>query len=114
MGKVNSRNHLKVTRFSGTLALCSLLSSAAAQAGSLSEKELEEQLATFGDGFIIAKLEAPTIDNPHDWINRRAGKTGSGATKSAGVEVQPDIVVNDLASLAELHRDQMPSKGPRE
>jgi hypothetical protein len=58
----------------GALALCSLLSSAAAQTGSLSEKELEKQLAFFGDGFIIERLEAPTIENPHDWINRRAGK----------------------------------------
>jgi hypothetical protein len=58
----------------GALALCSLLSSAGAYAGSLTEKELEEQLAYFGDGFVVERLEAPTIENPHDWINRRAGK----------------------------------------
>jgi len=56
------------------LTLCSLLSGTAAYAGSLTEKELEEQLASFGDGFVIERLEAPTIDIPHDWINRRAGK----------------------------------------
>lgn len=58
----------------GILAVCSLLSSAGAYAGSLSEKELEKQLASFGEGFVIERLEAPRIDNPHDWINRRAGK----------------------------------------
>lgn len=58
----------------GVLALCSLLASTGAHAGSLTEKELEEQLAAFGDGFIVERLEAPTIENPHDWINRRAGK----------------------------------------
>jgi hypothetical protein len=58
----------------GVLALCTLLSNAGVHAGSLSEKELEEQLATFGKGFIVSKIEAPTIDNPHDWINRRAGE----------------------------------------
>jgi len=58
----------------GVLATCSLLFSAGAYAGSLTEKELEEQLASFGDGFVIERLEAPTIENPHDWINRRAGK----------------------------------------
>jgi hypothetical protein len=58
----------------GVLALCSLSLSTGAQAGSLSEKELEKQLASFGDGFIVERLEAPIIENPHDWINRRAGK----------------------------------------
>ena len=58
----------------GVLATCSLLFSAGAHAGSLTEKELEEQLASFGDGFVIERLEAPKIENPHDWINRRAGK----------------------------------------
>jgi len=56
------------------LAIGGLLSSAGVLAGSLSEKELDKQLASFGDGFVIERLEAPTIDNPHDWINRRAGK----------------------------------------
>jgi hypothetical protein len=57
----------------GVLAACHL-SSAGVYAGSLSEKELEEQLATFGNDFIVAKIEAPRIDNPHDWVNRRAGE----------------------------------------
>ena len=58
----------------GVLALCGLWLSAGVHAGSLSEKELEQELATFGDGFVIEKIEAPRIDNPHDWVNRRAGK----------------------------------------
>ena len=57
----------------GFLAAC-LLASAGAYAGSLSQKELEEQLATFGADFVIEKIEAPRIENPHDWVNRRAGK----------------------------------------
>lgn len=57
----------------GAVALCLLLS-AGAHAGSLTEKELEKQLASFGEGFVIERLEAPTIDNPHEWISRRAGK----------------------------------------
>ena len=53
----------------GTLAVCLVLSTGG-HAGSLSEKELQEQLASFGDDFVIERLEAPTIENPHDWINR--------------------------------------------
>ncbi len=57
----------------GVLALCSLLISAGVHAGSLTEKELEEQLAFFGKDFVVERIEAPKIDNPHDWINRKAG-----------------------------------------
>ena len=66
-------NLMPCRRNYGALALCLVLS-AGAQAGSLTEKELEEQLASFGSGFVVERLEAPTIDNPHDWINRRAGE----------------------------------------
>jgi 2-haloacid dehalogenase len=34
------------------------------------------------------------------WVNRRAGKKGSGATPQAAAE--PDLVVPDLKTLAEL------------
>ena len=58
----------------GVLAVCGLLSSAGVYAGSLSEEELKEQLDSFGDDFIVAKIEGPRIDNPHDWVNRKAGR----------------------------------------
>ena len=60
-------------QFCAVFTLCLVLSTGA-QAGSLTDKELEKQLASFGSEFVIERLEAPTIDNPHDWINRRAGK----------------------------------------
>ena len=64
-----------MSRIPRTGVLVTLLAlSAGVHAGSLSEKELEKQLASFGDGFVIERLEAPTIENPHDWINRRAGE----------------------------------------
>lgn len=59
---------------SGVLALCGLAASTGLQAGSLTDEELQEQLASFGDGVAVERLEAPIIENPHDWINRRAGK----------------------------------------
>ena len=34
------------------------------------------------------------------WVNRRAGKQGEGATKAA--QGQPDLVVSDLKTLAEM------------
>lgn len=58
----------------GALALCGLMASTGLEAQSLTEEELREQLASFGDHFVVEKLEAPILDNPHDWINRRAGK----------------------------------------
>ena len=36
------------------------------------------------------------------WVNRRAGKVGWGATRAPCGRVQPDLIVDDLASLAEL------------
>jgi 2-haloalkanoic acid dehalogenase type II len=38
------------------------------------------------------------------WINRRAGRAGTGATKPPSTVIQPDLVVTDLAALAALHR----------
>jgi 2-haloalkanoic acid dehalogenase type II len=38
------------------------------------------------------------------WVNRRAAKTGYGATRPPQTDVQPDLEVNDLAGLVELHR----------
>ena len=38
------------------------------------------------------------------WVDRRAGKSGSGATRVPEVDVQPDLVVESLAELVRLHR----------
>ena len=57
----------------GSLSHCLLLS-ACVHAGSLSEKEIEKLLASFVDDFVIERIEEPTVENPHDWVNRRAGK----------------------------------------
>ncbi len=38
------------------------------------------------------------------WVNRRSGRAGTGATPVPNTNVQPDLVVNDLANLADLHR----------
>jgi 2-haloalkanoic acid dehalogenase type II len=38
------------------------------------------------------------------WINRRAGKQGTGATPTPHYNVQPDLVVPDMAGLAAAHR----------
>ncbi|MCK4873915.1 MAG: haloacid dehalogenase type II [Phycisphaerales bacterium] len=40
------------------------------------------------------------------WVNRRAGKVGTGATPAPDSDVRPDIVVEDLAGLAAMHRAQ--------
>ena len=32
----------------------------------LPEDELREQLASFGDDFVVERIEAPILDNPHD------------------------------------------------
>jgi len=36
------------------------------------------------------------------WVNRRAGRPGSGATRAPESEPHPDLVVADLAELARL------------
>ncbi len=41
------------------------------------------------------------------WVNRRAGKTGTGATPAPDGEVQPDFVVDDMESLAAMHRTEI-------
>jgi len=38
------------------------------------------------------------------WINRRAGKTGTGATPRVDLDIQPDLVVNDMADLVAIHQ----------
>ena len=53
------------------LALCAFAGTTAAQ--SLSEKEFEKRVELFGENFIIRRIEAPVIDNPHDWVNRQPG-----------------------------------------
>jgi hypothetical protein len=42
-------------------------------AATLTDAELQEQLASFGADFFIERIEAPTIRNVHDWVNRQAG-----------------------------------------
>jgi 2-haloacid dehalogenase len=39
------------------------------------------------------------------WVNRRHGKPGSGATLAT--EAQPDLIVNSLAELVDLHKAQV-------
>ena len=39
------------------------------------------------------------------WINRRAGKAGTGATKPPPVPVRPDWEVPSMAAMVELHRE---------
>jgi 2-haloacid dehalogenase len=43
------------------------------------------------------------------WVNRRAGRPGSGATPAADAE--PDLVVPDLRTLADLAIAAVPSAG---
>lgn len=38
------------------------------------------------------------------WVNRRAGRSGRGATRPPRSAVQPDLVMNDLAALVAAHR----------
>jgi len=47
------------------------------------------------------------------WVNRRAGKVGTGATPAPGGDVRPDIVVDDLAGLVAMHRADMDSQHER-
>lgn len=42
-------------------------------AATLSDAELREQLDSFGPNFLVERIEAPTIVNVHDWVNRQAG-----------------------------------------
>jgi len=39
----------------------------------LPEAELERRMAVFGEDFLVTPLEGPVIDNPADWVQRRAG-----------------------------------------
>ena len=41
------------------------------------------------------------------WINRRVGKTGTGATKTPATSVKPDWEVPSMAAMVELHRRDM-------
>ena len=49
------------------------LDAAASGHALLPEAELERRMAVLGDDFLITSLEGPVIDNPADWIQRRAG-----------------------------------------
>lgn len=50
-----------------------LLIVAPGRASTLTEDELTEELAVFGPGFVVTRIDAPVIENPYDWINRRPG-----------------------------------------
>lgn len=50
-----------------------LLAAAETRSASLSEEELAEQLESFGPDFIVEELDAPTIENPYEWVNRQPG-----------------------------------------
>ncbi|MCA8943416.1 MAG: haloacid dehalogenase type II [Planctomycetes bacterium] len=39
------------------------------------------------------------------FVDRRAGRSGSGAVKAPAVDVTPDLTVPDLATLAAMHRE---------
>ncbi len=45
---------------------------------------------------------AQSMGTPTVWVNRRAGRPGGGATPIADAEVEPDLEVPDLRSLADL------------
>ncbi len=49
-------------------------------------------------------VPAQTLGLRTVWVDRRAGKAGTGATRPPGVEVHPELVVSDLASLAAAHQ----------
>ncbi len=45
------------------------------------------------------------------WVDRRSGKPAGGATPTPLASVRPDLVVNDLAQLAEIHA-HLPGERP--
>ena len=50
-----------------------LIASETTYAATLTEGELQKLLETFGPEFVIERMEAPTIRNVYDWVNRKAG-----------------------------------------
>ena len=84
------------------LILSAIAGTATAQ--SLSEKDFEKKVELFGENFIIGRIEAPVIENPHDWVNRQAGDyvyrfvTGSDDGEATHVETHiPDSENPDTA-----------------
>lgn len=49
-------------------------------------------------------VPAKGLGLPTVWVDRRAGRQGTGATPAPGEDVRPDVVVPDLAALASLHQ----------
>ncbi|MEE4162499.1 MAG: hypothetical protein V2I25_08300 [Woeseiaceae bacterium] len=87
----------------GIVLILPVLTGAAA-AQSLSEKEFEKKVELFGEDFIIERIEAPVIENPHDWVNRQPGDyvyrfvTGSDDGETTQVETHiPDSENPDTA-----------------
>jgi hypothetical protein len=81
------------------ILLCLLLSSGDIYAATLSEKELDKQLATLGTDFVVQRIDAPTIKNPYDWINRKAGhyvyRFVEGSDDGAETQVEEHIPDTD-------------------
>jgi hypothetical protein len=50
-----------------------LFASGGPHAATLTDAELREQFESFGPDFLIERIEAPTIINVYEWINRQAG-----------------------------------------
>jgi 2-haloalkanoic acid dehalogenase type II len=71
-----------------------------AEAGIERERILHVAQSLYHDHEPAKRLGVRTV-----WVNRRAGQCGWGATQPPQTDVQPDLVVTDLAGLAALHRD---------
>lgn len=72
-----------------------------AEMGIARERILHVAQSLFHDHVPAKQLGMKTV-----WINRRAGKSGPGATRPPEVSVEPDLVMTDLAGLAALHRSE--------
>ena len=70
-----------------------------AKMGVPKDKVLHTAQSLFHDHVPGKKMGLTTM-----WINRRAGKSGGGATKAPPVAVKPDGEVPSMAALVELHR----------
>ena len=73
-----------------------------AKMGVPKDKVLHTAQSLFHDHVPGKKMGLTTM-----WINRRAGKSGGGATKAPPVAVKPDGEVPSMAALVELHRREV-------
>ena len=63
----------KYLRFISIIFVALTHVTASAGDGLLSEQELLRRIQVFGDDFLVAVLKGPTLENPAEWIMRRAG-----------------------------------------